>query len=188
MKPIFRSAMFGFSKEDVFNFITKQNKQYETKVAELNEIIEKQATEFERDSAELVTLRNAANESQELLKSISAFVSEILDDKMKILNCANIILDEEKETSLKFAEMKIRVENAEKLREKAEKFDQLSGVLSSIFNQPENVVASEVPEKVAISNELNSSQSVAELLELLESLSSHCEKLKNVLSPENENA
>ena len=39
--------MFGFHKGDVFNFITKQNKQYDAKIAELNEEKEKLALEYE---------------------------------------------------------------------------------------------------------------------------------------------
>ena len=36
MKPIFRNAMFGFNKEDVFHFITKQSKQYEQKISDIS--------------------------------------------------------------------------------------------------------------------------------------------------------
>ena len=39
MKPIFRSAMFGFHRDDVANFIAKQSRQYEKKIAELEEYI-----------------------------------------------------------------------------------------------------------------------------------------------------
>ena len=37
MKPIFRTAMFGFMKEDVAQFISRQNQEYEKKLKEKDE-------------------------------------------------------------------------------------------------------------------------------------------------------
>jgi len=196
MKPIFRNAMFGFNKEDVFNFMTKQNKQYDSKVAELTAQLDKQSAEFEReresfdrDKSEMEALQNAVSASRELLSRISEIAFQISNDKSRITACAETISQEKANDEKRLCEMQARVNEAEKLREKAEKFDQLSGVLSSIFNQPEMVSSS--PD--LISDPISSCEerevgAVTELSDLVAVLSAHCDKLSILLSSANENS
>ncbi len=191
MKPIFRSAMFGFHKGDVFNFITKQNKQYESKIAELNTELEKAKEEFEeerqafdRDMTELEQLRTEIEQKKMMIASLSSCIADIINDNSKILSCAATLQSEQSEIEAKFSEMQLRVNEAEHLRAKAEKFDQLSGVLSSIFNQPEiskqeTIAPAENGEPITLN-----SDTVSNLVSLLEVLSARCEKLQNQLSSE----
>lgn len=191
MKPIFRSAMFGFHKGDVFNFITRQNKQYESKISELNLELEKAKDEFEqerqafdRDTTELETLRATTEKMKQTIFALTASVNEILNDKSKLLACAGLLRNEQAELEAKLSEMQLRVNEAEKLRGKAEKFDQLSGVLSSIFNQQE--IASQEEEAQTEKEEILTMnvQAVSDLMDLLEVLSVHCEKMQNQLERE----
>ncbi len=192
MKPIFRSAMFGFHKEDVFNFINKQYKQYEAKITELNEEIEKQATDFETerksfqlDSAELENLRSETEELRKAMSSIVDSVSNILDDKEKILACVSTLEKEQSQVQAKFSEMNEKVAEAERIRAKAEKFDQLSGVLSSIFNQSGAALDAQTPcDSVEIDECSFDFNAAKELLQLVESLSTSCENLKSVFPAE----
>ena len=194
MKTIFRSAMFGFHKGDVFSFITKQNKQYEARIEELNAELEKTKEDFvlerqafERDTTELETLRENVEKMNQMIATVSSAVSDILNDKSKILACAGTLQNEQAELEAKFTEMQLRINEAEKLRAKAEKFDQLSGVLSSIFNQQQIITQDEpqtANDEVASSN----AQTVSELLDLLEGLAVHCEKLQNQLNEDRADA
>lgn len=190
MKPIFRSAMFGYNKNDVFNFINKLNKQCESKLSDLSAELQNQESEFarereefRRDSAELESLRNTALQTQELLERVSQIVSDILKDREKLVQCASVISAEKSEDQVRLGEMSVRVREAEKLRQKAEKFDQLSGVLSSIFNQPD--IVKEVPEACSEQeSEIEKDadlRSVNELADLLTDLGAHCEKLQSIL-------
>ena len=195
MKPIFRSSMFGFHKGDVFNFITKQNKQYEAKISDLNLELEKVKTEaederqaFERDMTELETLRNSVEQLNSKIASFASSVSEILEYKSKILTCAVALQNEQTELGGKLNEMQLRVVEAEKFRAKAEKFDQLSGVLSSIFNQPEIAVSQEIETLANATNDSVELQAVSDLVSLLEDLSAHCENLQNHLAIDQKNA
>ena len=197
MKPIFRTTMFGFNREDVFNFITKQNKQYDQKLSELNAELDRQKAEFdleregfERDSDEIESLKHSLHESNELLKNISVIFGEILDDGSRVRNCAVKVKEEHDIELDRFKEMKKRVDEAETLREKAEKFDRLSGVLSSIFNQPET--ASSAP-GVTGSETLDQldcvdTNSVCDLLDYVEVLSVRLEKLRDLIPSEKQDA
>lgn len=197
MKPIFRTTMFGFNKEDVFNFMTKQNKQYDQKLSELNAEIDRQKAEFdlereafERDSGEIERLNLSLQESNELLKNIAVIFCEILDDGSRVRNCAVKVKEEHDIELDRFNEMKKRVVEAEALREKAEKFDRLSGVLSSIFNQPE--MASSAP-KAEINESLeqdvsSDTNSVSDLLNYVEVLSVRLEKLRDLIPSEKQDA
>ena len=116
MKPIFRTTMFGFNKEDVFNFITKQNKQYDQKLSELNAELDRQKAEFdleregfERDSDEIESLKHSLHESNELLKNISVILCEILDDGSRVRNCAAKVKEEHDIELDRFKEMKKRL-------------------------------------------------------------------------------
>ena len=197
MKPIFRTTMFGFNKEDVFNFITKQNKQYDQKLSELNAELDRQKAEFdleregfERDSDEIESLKHSLHESKELLKNISVIFGEILDDSSRVRNCAAKVKEEHDIELDRFKEMKKRVDEAETLREKAEKFDRLSGVLSSIFNQPET--ASSAPGVTAIETldqlDCVDTNSVCDLLDYVEVLSVRLEKLRDMIPSEKQDA
>lgn len=197
MKPIFRTTMFGFNKEDVFNFITKQNKQYDQKLSELNAELDRQKAEFdleregfERDSDEIESLKHSLHESNELLKNISVIFGEILDDGSRVRNCAAKVKEEHDIELDRFKEMKKRVDEAETLREKAEKFDRLSGVLSSIFNQQET--ASSAP-GVTVGETLDQldcvdTNSVCDLLDYVEVLSVRLEKLRDLIPSEKQDA
>ena len=191
MKPIFRSAMFGFHKGDVFNFITRQNKQYESKISELNLELEKAKDEFEqerqafdRDTTELETLRATTEKMKQTIFALTASVNEILNDKSKLLACAGLLQNEQVELEAKLSEMQLRVNEAEKLRGKAEKFDQLSGVLSSIFNQQEIASQEEVTQTEKEEILTMNVQAVSDLMDLLEVLSVHCEKMQKMLERE----
>lgn len=197
MKPIFRTTMFGFNKEDVFNFITKQNKQYDLKVSELNSELEKQKSEFdlekeafERDTDEIERLNLSLRESNALLKTIADLLHEVLDDESRVYNCAVKVKEENDVKIEKLNAMKKRVEEAETLREKAEKFDRLSGVLSSIFNQPEMASAtSEIAKSEAIEHDdFSDTNTVSDLLSYIEVLSIRLEKLREVISAEKQDA
>lgn len=193
MKPIFRSAMFGYNKNDVFNFINKLNKQCESKLADLSAELQNQESEFahereafRRDTEELETYRNTAIQTQELLARVAQVVSDILKDREKLVQCASVISEEKSEDQARLADMSVRVREAEKLRQKAEKFDQLSGVLSSIFNQPdmEKAVPDACSEQETVSEQDADFRSVNELSDLLAVLGSHCEKLQSILPRE----
>ena len=195
MKPIFRSSMFGFHKGDVFNFITKQNKQYEAKIADLNEELEKTKADFElerqafeRDTTELEVLRNDIEQMKQAFATVSSSVTKIVNDQSEILACAGSLQNEQAEFVSKFAEMQRRANEAEKLRFKAEKFDQLSGALSGIFNQPQIVNEEIQPHEDAEEIAVFDSQSVSELMALLEALSSHCEEMQSFLAEERTDA
>lgn len=185
MKPIFRSAMFGFHKSDVFSFITKQNKQYESKIADLNaelekakEDFEKEREAFDRDITELDTLRITVEQMKSAVSSAATFVADIMSDKEKLLSCADQLKSERADWVQKINAMQEQVREAEKLRVKAEKFDQLSGVLSSIFNQSENLKNEESEPSEPVETYSFDSQTVSDLLDHLEVLSAHCEKLQ----------
>lgn len=195
MKPIFRSAMFGFHKDDVFNFITKQNKQYDTKISELNAEIARQSSDFQREReqleeelSQLESLRSEAEQSRELILLVSDIISKISLEKTSISACADALRAEQFSLNSKVAEMQAQVREAEKLRFKAEKFDQLSGVLSSIFNQPE--FAPESADSVCsdvVSDADYENKTLDELSVLLDNLSEYCSKLQSLLADHNIN-
>ncbi len=140
MKPIFRNSMFGFHKEDVFQFITKQNKQFESRVREMNE--EKDRIE-KVSSEELASLQRQLDEANEInarwsrqsenMDEVKEGIFSLFSEFENVLSCAEscrVFLNNMKSS---YASMQSEVSRAQALREKAEKFDRLSGVLTSIL-------------------------------------------------------
>jgi hypothetical protein len=141
MKQMFRVSLFGFDKLDVANFISKQSKQYEKRIAEVEK--EKEA-EVERLEAVIAGLQE---ENEELAvyrakkeSDLASFgVIQILAKKIDS-NCEALLKtlsDAEGgvATLEKSAEeMMEKLSFAETLKEKARRFDQLSTVLGGIVS------------------------------------------------------
>ena len=191
MKPIFRSAMFGFHKGDVFHFITKQNKQFSDLSAEL----EQQREEFERekeafvhDTEELKALRASLQKSKKSQSEIQEKFSEIMLLQSKISADLKLLCLEQDAEKEVFDRLVRRVAEAEALREKAEKFDRLSGVLSSIFNQnAESEISASTSEANVVEETFAEHKSIAGLLVSVQRLSEQCSALEMFLK-ENEDA
>ena len=188
MKPIFRNSMFGFQKSDVVRFIAKQSSMHETKVAELNEEIERIKKEHEAELEDLLQDRIALNKLQEdNLKKLDALLQlrRLTDDLKSDRDDLFSSLKEGKENVSKMSEeirsLQSALETAQGYREKALKFDQLANVLNGIVNGGETSPREDCVEfeRIALSLDLDAVNSHAEKQE--ETILSFGEKLDRML-------
>ena len=140
MKPIFRNAMFGFHKEDVFNFISKQSKQYEQKISDITSEKEKLEDELEREReateeklSKMEADRKALSDAKAVLDEIKLVISRALEDGTSFENTINACGENASNMRNNIVVLKEQVLKSEAFREKALRFDQLSSALSGIF-------------------------------------------------------
>ncbi len=140
MKPIFRNAMFGFHKEDVFNFISKQSKQYEQKISDITSEKEKLEDELDREReateeklSKMEADRKALSDAKAVLDEIKLVISRALEDGTSFENTINACGENANNMRNNIVALKEQVLKSEAFREKALRFDQLSSALSGIF-------------------------------------------------------
>ncbi len=186
MKPIFRNSMFGFHKEDVYNFISKQSRLYEEKIKDLNE-------ENARIESDLENERMNAFSFEEKMKMLSAIEEEVAALSLvvdEVIRCADFCDSQSNEMRTAFASIKERLKKAEAFREKAQKFDRLSGVLSSIFSgkeDPEESVSTDFESFGAENVSLPESDGMDRLREAIASLNEHYQKLNQLVTEKETN-
>ena len=129
MEKSFRSAMFGFNKEDVSKFIYQQNKSYEKHLADKD-------AELEKANAALAdALKNEENwkanrEKVDVLKELANEFRVCAD------SFAEALETEKKDLSsveCSYRAVTEKCEELESFRDKANKFDSLATALSGIF-------------------------------------------------------
>jgi len=144
MKPIFRNSVYGFRREDVATFISKQSNRYEKKISELEEEnlqikrrYDKMLSDMKSDRRELERLRAVRREQCKLMEAALQDGKAFSARRDSLFVCIdeneNSILKLEKQNS----QLKAMVESLEQYREKAAKFDRLAEVLSDVVNQKE---------------------------------------------------
>ena len=148
MKPIFRSSMFGFQKSDVVRFIAKQSEMHDSKVSELNEQIEKLRRDYDKEIEELTQDRVALEALQEdhlkkldSILQIRRLTEEIRTGSAQLVSAADEGKQSVSEMCEEIVSLKSALEDAEKFRDKALKFDQLASVLTGIVNGEEVAVS-----------------------------------------------
>lgn len=153
MKPVFRSAMFGFHRDDVANFIAKQSRQYEKKIAELEESINNERKEFERekeilaqDRIALENLREKCSSYDENITLVRSLSSKITADGALFSDSADLCQTECEKLEEQFRITLDRLSLANSYKEKAEKFDQLASVLNNVISGQSNGTAPSVPQ------------------------------------------
>lgn len=146
MKPIFRNAMFGFHKEDVFHFISKQSKQYEQKISEISAEKDKIQKELDEERelneaklSEMESDLKKVEESKEVLNRFKDLISHILEKKDSVQNCIYSCNENASNMRNNILILKDQLAQSEVFREKATRFDQLSSALSGIFGKGEEI-------------------------------------------------
>lgn len=194
MKPIFRNAMFGFNKEDVINFVAKQNNQFEDKVKELREQLEKEAVLFQEekealmfDRDELESLRKKQVAQKDMIENIKKLADQIGEQKEELLaefSCGELAFDRMND---EMKDIKSRLTEAMQYREKAGRFDKLANVLGEIFagKSQTTEIASEPECEETIDAESSSgidvTQSIARQRETILKLQGVCDELMALL-------
>ena len=180
MKSVFRSAMFGFHKDDVANFIAAQSKQFEKRIAELEEEKQNVAKQFEEDRVALENLRESVASNDQIIAKIKALKDDLKKDKeaFDAVICQGREQAKEKEELV--ARLRLDLMVAEGFREKALKYDQLSAVLSSIVsaNKPEEANS---PETVPVSVPAEISPVFDQQDEIANRFEKRCEELMALL-------
>ncbi len=193
MKPIFRSAMFGFHKDDVANFIAQQNRQFEAKVSDLKEQMELAQQKFEQekeafllDQDELSTLREkeAAHRSdfgriEQLVNTIhskeEALSSAFSESAVAVANVGEDV-----------SRLKEKLANAKELRQKANRFDQLTSLLGEIVSGKKSDQTQKTENVEEAEQDITSIDEALSLLtkerELLVSLQESCTELSALLA------
>lgn len=142
MKPIFRTAMFGFMKEDVAQFISQQNREFEKKLKEKEDLAQDLRQSFEQekealaaDSVALGALREKLLLQQKNKEQLAALKNEFCrarDQFLSSLEKGDAAVGAMKE---ELERLRDHTKEMEELRVKAEKFDALAGALSGIMGQ-----------------------------------------------------
>ncbi len=129
MEKSFRSAMFGFNKEDVAKFIYQQNKSFEKKMAEKDAELEKASIALADALKQEETWREHREKVSEVLK-----LADALESRSSAFDEA-LTTEQEDLSSLEesFRSISEKCERLEAFREKAQKFDSLATALSGIF-------------------------------------------------------
>ena len=192
MKPIFRNSMLGFHKEDVFNFISKQGRQYESKINDLTEensrveaLYEKEKEQARLYSDKLQSFRLEYERFQDVILKIRSELDQVRKAKDEVVRCADLCEEQNSGAKSAFDDMGARLEKAQFYREKAMKFDQLSNVLSSFIvgnGSSDNDSASEANldgyEKIPAFPENNE---IENLRKAVEALSACCDALDEIV-------
>ena len=182
MKPIFRNSMFGFHKEDVYNFISKQSRVYEEKIKELTEENRRVTEELENEKNRTLSYDEAVTVFFDVKNSCEA----LSDSVKEVLRCSDQCDLQNKEIRSVFNSLEERLTKAEAFREKAQKFDRLSGVLSSIFYDKKDAADSDdiSPSEQDFSHEkilFPENDGIEHLREAIRSLETECEKIRELL-------
>lgn len=192
MKPIFRNAMFGFHKEDVFNFVAKQNKQFEQKIIEINAEKDRMEKDFDIEREELAQkidqLENdllSASKSKELIDEAKRLIDLVLEDAAKIQEASTSCGDNVEKMQNNISSLKLQVEKTEALREKANRFEQLSSALSGIFGAEKNSLETDASTfEVSLSE--YSTDGFENLKTGVENLNDHLNQLSRLYNNDNE--
>lgn len=141
MKPIFRSSMFGFHREDVSSFIAKQSKQYEKRINELLEEEKRLESELcaeksarEAEEALLKSLRSEKEEKDSKTKAVLEILEKLNAEKAALLSGAERCVDQFDQMKQGMEVLNQKLSEALSFRDKAKKFDQLANVLSGILS------------------------------------------------------
>ena len=159
MKSGFKTSMFGFNKEDVVNFIDKQNREYEKKLQELQAentrlqgLLETQKEEFSQDQVAYKVLKESLSSDRERAQKIKDLAILLQDDFESVLASAKNFESDMECIRLEATELSKKLKVAESYREKAEKFDRLAEVLSSMMmGEREDVVSDSIDLEVELS-------------------------------------
>lgn len=192
MKPIFRGAMFGFNKEDVFHFVSKQSKQYEQKINDITAEKDRMEKDFDKEreefSQKLAKLENdlaLAGKSKDLMDEAKSLLSLVLEDAGQIQNASTSCGDNVEKMQQNISALKEQVEKSEALREKASRFDQLSSALSGIFGA-EKKSSEESASLGDFSLSEYSVEGFSTLKNSVENLMNHLNQLSELYQNENE--
>ena len=198
MKAIFRNAMFGFHKGDVNSFISKQSKQYEKKLAEAVEELSRKEASFEAEKSELLQQVEKLEAKQHVAEENCKKFERALHLAKQISEESHKLTDSVAKTESGLAQMQensnyLRAELAEarRYRDKAQKFDQLKGVLSGILSDREVPESAETAPCRDVDTAILSEEkllSVAEEKEAALRLSAFCQELLDLLQSEEANS
>lgn len=129
MEKSFRSAMFGFNREDVAKYIYQQSKSFESKLADKNVALEESNAALTEAQRKLKDL----DESVERIKEISA----LLDDFRTAYGDLSSAIREEAASfdavESGYGSLEEKCDKLMAFQEKANKFDSLATALSGIF-------------------------------------------------------
>ena len=132
MKPVFRTSMFGFNKQDVTDFMVRQNRQHEE---ERNQFLadqqQREAALFTREDQcrAIEAKRTEIDAKEKRLESILSLLKGAVDQlKANRASCEESLEKAEEEWGKLVSEN----ERLSLCREKAQKYDTLAGVLTSI--------------------------------------------------------
>ncbi len=181
MKPIFRNSMFGFHKEDVCNFISRQSRNYEERIKELTEENNRITCELENEKNNSLSYEKKAK----ILSDVESEVFSLASSIEEVLHCGELCDMQNKEIKTAFMNMEEELEKAEAFREKAKKFDRLSGVLSSIFANKEDAEENLSPDSeivcTAVKNSFPENDGIDRLRDAILTLKKHCEVLNELI-------
>ena len=145
MKPVFRTSMFGFNKEDVTDFMVRQNRKHEE---ERNQFLAQMELKEKSLSAREAQCREILGKKEEAEKAVSN-AKERREELQTALDALKADQNAVREAAL-FAREEWQILNEENAslrayREKAKKYDALAGVLTSIISggEPEQAMAEE---------------------------------------------
>jgi len=188
MKAVFRTSMFGFNKEDVAKFIAKQSKQFESKIADMEEEQKAAQRQFEADKENLSKDRVALEDLRERLSTNEETVERILQlrdtitaEKVSFLESFETGIEALQKQEAEIMSLRRKLTVAEAYREKAEKFDQLSSVLSTILMGKETEQISSVPNPEEVGGETGAFAEMNTQKEAALRLSAHVEELLSLL-------
>ena len=166
MEPIFRTAMFGFKKEDVSEFLARHSRSTEKALAEKDQQISELQKTLSAREEEFAGREDAVKKAEERSARIldreeknRSLAARIAQEAESLRNNAALARESgqaEKENSNRLKEEIFRLseecraarEKAAKFSEKAKKFDVLAGVLSDMITPgkvPEEADADELP-------------------------------------------
>lgn len=193
MKPIFRSAMFGFQKDDVANFIAQQNRQFEARVSELKEQLDTAQQRFETekekfllDQDELLTLREKDAANRLNLQRIELIVNTIKEKEEMLSGVFSESAAAVANIGEDVSRLKEKLTKAQEFRQKANRFDQLTSILGEIVSGKKADPLQKVSKDEEESSESTCVDEALELLskqrEMLVSLQTSCTELSELLA------
>ncbi len=192
MSRVFRNAMFGFHKNDVAAFISKQNRQFEKRISDLEkekavliQDYENQIGHLSFEREELEQFRQKKEDDLATLSAIRVLCNKIQSGNQQVVDSFRTTKEDIARLEQFALRLNEKLVESQVLREKANRFDQLASVLSGIVAGKESTI---VAAKNANDEEFSSNVEAVEKIELdrlqnaFNELAENCNELVRVLT------
>ena len=192
MKPFFRTALGGYNKSDVNDYILQKSREHDAIVNDIEKAFaeEKAALERQRDyavtkadeeKAELSEKLSAAENKASALEGCASRLGDITLAASALREKADVLSELSKELSLTVSGMRNTLEAIHATEEKAKKMDRFTALFSEIFSSSKEDASSSCSDRASTVIRDASLEKAEKLIAELDLIKEETEKLLSVI-------